>query len=138
MVYRSYSGSDRRRFQRLDVNITVFYRVDLPLSARVLVGNQEVEAIMLNLSAGGIAIVTKYGIPAGTLLIIKFTLTSINKDGEVSVYGPIEVRGEVRSNLTWEDGGYRLGISFTDIDKNNKVEIARFIQMAMSRRKVFY
>jgi len=138
MTYRSYSGSDRRRFQRLDVDIVVFYRVDLPLSVRLLVGNQEVEAIMLNLSTGGMALVTKYGIPGGTLLLIKFTLTSVNKQGEVKVYGPIEVRGEVRSNTKWENNTYRLGISFIDIDQKNKLEIARFVQMAMSKRKVFY
>jgi len=138
MAYLNYSGSDRRRFQRLDVDITVFYRVDLPLSVRMLVGNQDVEATMLNLSSGGIALVTKYGIPGGTLLLIKFTLTSVNKQGEVSLYGPIEVRGEVRSNTKWENNTYRLGISFIDIDQKNKLEIARFVQMAMSKHKAFY
>jgi len=93
---------------------------------------------MLNLSAGGMALVTKYGIPGATLLLIKFTLTSVNKQGEVKIYGPIEARGEVRSNTKWENNTYRLGISFSDIDQKNKLEIARFVQMAMSRRKVFY
>ena len=138
MVYRSYSGSDRRRFQRLDVDITVLYRVDLPLSVRMLIGNQEIEAIMLNLSVGGIALVTKYNIPCATLLLMKFTLTSVNREGKVSLYGPIEVKGEVRSSAKWENSTYRLGISFSDIDHQNKFQIARFVQMAMSRRKVFY
>jgi len=138
MVYRSYSGNDRRRFQRLDVDITVLYRVDLPLSVRMLVGDQEFEAIMLNLSAGGIALVTKNDIPAGTSLSIKFTLTSVNKEGEVSLYGPIEIKGDVRSSNKWEGNNCRLGISFSDIDHKNKLEIVRFVQMAMSRRKVYY
>jgi c-di-GMP-binding flagellar brake protein YcgR len=138
MAYRSYSGSDRRRFQRLDVNIAVFYRVDLPLSARLLVGNQEVEATILNLSVGGIALITKYNIPAGTQLLIRFSLTSINKQGEVSLYGPLELKGDVRHSLKWENDNYRLGISFTDIERKDKLEIARFVQMALGRRKVFY
>jgi len=138
MSYRSYSGSDRRRFQRLDVDITVCYRVDLPLSVRVMVGNQDVDGTMLNLSSGGIALVTRYNIPGGTLLLIKFTLASLNKQGEVSLYGPIEVRGEVRSSTPWESINYRLGISFTEIEQKNKVEIARFVQMAMKRHKAFY
>ena len=138
MAYRSYSGSDRRRFQRLNLNITVFYRVDLPLSVRLLVGNQEVEATMLDLSAGGMGLLTKYEIPVGTLLLIKFTLTSVNRRGEVSFYGPLEVKGEVRSNIKWENDTYRLGISFSDIDRKNKLEIARFVQMAMTKRKVYY
>lgn len=138
MAYRSYSGSDRRRFQRLDVDITVFYRVDLPLSVRILVGNQDVEASMLNLSGGGIALISRYNIPAGTTLLLKFTLASMNKEGEVSLYGPMEIKGEVRSNVKWEEVNYRLGISFIGIEDKDKIEIARFMQMAMTKRKVFY
>ncbi len=52
-MYRRYSGYDRRRFQRLDLNIIFLYRVNEPVFVRMQVGDKDIEATMINLSEGG-------------------------------------------------------------------------------------
>lgn len=132
-MYRRYSGADRRRFNRLDLDITVFYRIHEPLIVRIMIGDKEVEAAMLNLSEGGIAFLTNYDIPKWTMIFMKFTLSKMNKQGDVSLYGPMEIMGEVRSNASLERGEYRLGICFTRIDERDKGEISNFVKMSMER-----
>lgn len=126
-----YSAKDRRRFQRLELNITVYYRVKEPLNIKVMVGDKEIEATMLDLSVGGIGILTKFDIPARTILLIKFTLAKMNKQGQISFYGPMDIDGEVRYNILEDKNQHRLGIRFIKIDKLDQVEIAKFVKMTL-------
>jgi c-di-GMP-binding flagellar brake protein YcgR len=126
--YHRYSGNDRRRFQRLDLNVIVMYSVAEPLTIRATVGDREIEATMLNLSLGGMALLTEYNLPLWTLLDIRFTLTRITKEGTVGMYGPMRIRGEVRSNIPLEEKEYRLGISFIRIEDRDKVELTEFLK----------
>ncbi|MDD2702422.1 MAG: PilZ domain-containing protein [Candidatus Omnitrophica bacterium] len=125
-MYRSYSGNDRRRFQRWRMNLSVIYRVDQPVTVRLMIGDKEVEATTLDLSEGGMALLTDYNIPVGTSLFIKFTLFKVNSDGKVNFYGPIMIGGEVRSNIP-SDKKYRLGICFSQMDPQDKTEMAGFL-----------
>ncbi len=127
-MYRKYSGNDRRRYQRLDLSIIVLYRIDEPVEVRMQLGDKEIEATMLNLSEGGIGLLTNYNIPLWSVLSIKFTLSRMNKHGEVFFQGPMEITGEVRSNVMLKEGEHRLGICFTGVDQKDKVEIVKFIK----------
>lgn len=129
-MYRKYTGQDRRRFQRLDLNVIVVYRVDEPPLVRIQIGEKEIEASMLNLSEGGMALVTRYNLPAWTVLSIKFTLSRIDKDGKVVFYGPMEIRGEVRSSMPLEKNEFRVGICFTEMSQRDRAEIANFVKTA--------
>jgi c-di-GMP-binding flagellar brake protein YcgR len=78
MEKKETAGIERRKFKRLRVNFTVIFQVDRPLVARMTLGwRKEVEALMLDLSEGGMAIVTNYNIPPETILSIKFTLINL-------------------------------------------------------------
>jgi c-di-GMP-binding flagellar brake protein YcgR len=127
-MYRSYSGNDRRRFQRLRMNLSVIYRVDQPVTVRMMIGEKEVEATTLDLSEGGMGLLTEYNIPAGTSLFIKFTLFKVSSDGKVNFYGPVVIGGEVRSSVLSEKK-YRLGICFSQIEPQDKTEMASFLSM---------
>ena len=126
--YHRYSGNDRRRYERLDLDLKVVYRVSGPPIVRLNIGDKEIEATMLNLSLGGMALATEYGIPVWTLLDIKFSLSRMDKEGEVSIYKPMEITGEVRSSILLEDKEYRLGICFTGINDKDKLDLADFIK----------
>ncbi len=115
----------------MDLNIIVLYRIDEPIEVRMQVGNKEIEATMLNLSAGGMALLTDHNIPVWTTLAIKFTLSKMDKQGEVIFYGPMEIIGEVRSNVLVSQNEYRLGIRFTQINLEDKTEIVNFVKMAL-------
>ncbi len=127
-----YSIQDRRRFQRLELNITVYYQIKEPLSIKVMFGDKEIEAMMLNISAGGMGMLTKFNIPARSTLLIKITLAKMDKQGKVSFYGPMEVVGEVKYNVLEEDKQYRLGIRFIKVERQDQVEITNFIKMTLN------
>ncbi len=130
-MYRSYSGNDRRRFQRLRMNLSVIYKVDQPVTVRMLIGDKEVEATTLDLSEGGMALLTDFNIPVSTSLFIKFTLFKVGGDGKVNFYGPVVIGGEVRSNVLSEKK-YRLGICFSQIEPQDKTEMADFLSKTKS------
>ena len=131
-MYHRYSGYDRRKYQRLDLNIVLLYRVNEPIVVRMQVGDKEVEATMLNLSEGGMGFLTNYNIPVGTELLIKFTLSRMDKECKITFHGPMKIVGEVRSNFALERSEYRLGVCFTKIALQDKTEIISFIKTTLS------
>ena len=125
----AFLGDERRKSKRVRVSLSVIYRVNEPLTVRLLTANKEIKASILNLSDGGIAILTDYDVPVGTVLIMRFTLFKIDNE-DVSFYGPVEITGEVRYN-TKEEGQCRIGVQFTKIDEDDKKEIVNFSTMAI-------
>lgn len=99
------------------------------MDVKVMVGDKEIEATMLDISANGIGLLTGFDIPAYTILSLKFTLEKMNKAGEVSFYGPMEITGEVRYNVLQDKSLHHLGIYFKKIDKDDQCEITNFVKM---------
>ena len=126
MVDKIFSR-DQRRFKRIKVNLSVIYRLARPAAIRLLIGNKEVKATMLDLSEGGISVLTNYDIPKVTALLIKFILFKI-ENNDVCFYGPMKIGGEVRYNMPLGGNEYRLGICFKKINKLDKSEITNFVK----------
>jgi len=124
-----YVGPDRRKFKRLQVSFIVFYKVDSPLHVRMLIGEREVNAIMLDLSESGMGILTNYKMPESTLLSIKFILVNERTISKERVRS-MEIKGQVRYSALAEKGAYRIGIHFTDISEDDRDAIAYFVKMA--------
>lgn len=122
------TNKERREFKRLKINITIVYRVNKPSHIKVLVGEEEVEAVTLDLSQGGMSILTKYDIPVLAILSIEFMIYNIDGLNKFRFYKSIKVIGEVRTNIPGENNDYRVGIIFTKIDQEDKLEIANFVQ----------
>ncbi len=129
MANTPYFGPERRSFSRLRLRLAVVYQVNKPLTLRMQIGDKEILATALDLSEGGVAISTNFDIPAQTNLLIKFTLFKVDPNGHVNFYGPMEIIGEVRSNVLAEDQMRRLGICFTNIDDKDKKEIINFVKL---------
>ncbi len=49
--------SEKRKYPRLQVNITVIYEVSQPLAVKILVGNKEIEAKALDISENGMRLI---------------------------------------------------------------------------------
>lgn len=88
--------------------------------------NQEIRATMIDLSEGGVSILTSHDIPEGTVLSMKFTLFRVDND-DVSFYGPMDIVGEVRYHHALANNEYRLGILFRKVEEEDRGEIANFI-----------
>jgi c-di-GMP-binding flagellar brake protein YcgR len=126
-VDKKGSDKDNRKYKRLRVNLSVIYRINKPTTLRMMVGNKEIRSTMLDLSEGGLSLLTDTNIPLSAVLLIKFTLFRVEEE-DVSFYGPMEIMGEVRYNMPLGGSEYRLGISFQRISKQDQVEIANFVR----------
>jgi c-di-GMP-binding flagellar brake protein YcgR len=129
MHYMS-AGNDRRRFQRLKLNLDLVYKVETPIILRIRLGDKEIEATTLDISEGGMAFLTDYDIPVLSGLALKFTLFKLARSGEINFYRPMQIEGEVRSNNLSENKEYRLGICFVKKDAAVKDEISNFVKSA--------
>lgn len=112
------------------MSLTVIYRVNEPLSARMLTADKEIQATIKDLSESGMAILTDYPIAASTILLIRFTLFKVEKE-DVCFYGPVEIMGEVRYSTPLDSDLHRLGINFIKIEEQDRREIADFVKRVM-------
>jgi c-di-GMP-binding flagellar brake protein YcgR len=112
----NYQGLERRSHKRVKINCTVIYRLNEPLSTHFMVRGRDIEAKMIDISQAGMAMVTNYDIPVETKLSMRFTLLKVNKE-VINFSGPVEVTGQVRSNVPLEKEGHRLGIYFTNVKR---------------------
>ena len=117
---------DRRRSQRVKAEFIVTYKVDRPIKVFMRVGGKELNALMLNLSDTGMAVLTKYKIPVFTVVLIKFTLIDLNANVEDRSKS-MDILGEVRHNVFLESDEYQLGISFFQISMKDKNSLAAFV-----------
>jgi c-di-GMP-binding flagellar brake protein YcgR len=120
-------GSERRRFRRYKLTLNAFYRIDTPVYVRMWFGDQEFEAATLDISAGGIALLTNLDIPVASTLNINITLFRLDRDGKVIYFSPGELLGEVRAKTPYDQKNFRLNICFVHPDNVVVDEINRFI-----------
>lgn len=122
------SGSERRRAERVRVNITVAYQIEKPISIRMLVGEEEVEATIVDISEGGLAILTKHDLPIDTLLVVEFMLIRSEKETSFKYYESVKIKGEVKSSIVLAEDKYRLGVAFKGLNEESKSKIATFVK----------
>jgi c-di-GMP-binding flagellar brake protein YcgR len=126
MLEAANSRRERRLFKRLRVNLAIVFRVDKSSKMRMQIENKDIRATMIDLSQGGVSILTNHDISEGTILSMQFTLFKVDSD-DVSFYGPMDIVGEVRYHHILSNDEYRLGIVFKKIEKDDRGEIASFI-----------
>jgi c-di-GMP-binding flagellar brake protein YcgR len=132
MDSRKFAGHNRRGFPRLDVNIAVVYDIRRPLIIRMLIGDKPIEAKMLNISPGGVSLLTDYDITPDTLLTLRFALSRLDGHAHLDVLNPMEISAEVRYCIPQKPDKYRLGIAFLDINEKDRAAIENFINTALS------
>ncbi|MBU0503428.1 MAG: PilZ domain-containing protein [Candidatus Omnitrophota bacterium] len=123
-----YSGEERRGHKRVPVNFIIRYHIRKPLEVVMLIGNMEVNAVMIDLCESGMSLITDYDIPVGTELSLKFTLVNTYTWDQSRRNKVIEVLGCVADVIPIGKSN-RLGISFTELSKQHAVIIADFVKL---------
>ncbi|MCX5669046.1 MAG: PilZ domain-containing protein [Candidatus Omnitrophica bacterium] len=128
-------GQNRRKSERIDVAFTLVYSVKKPYSLRISLGLiDDIDALMINLSDLGMAIITKHDIPLGTELYIKFNIIDLCLTGDER-WRHMEITGDVVSNIILPDVSnrvsHRIGICFINISSENKIAISDFVKRNM-------
>ena len=120
-------GKERRKSERIDVAFTLTYSVEKSYTLHISLGLVDnVEAIMVNLSDLGMAIITNYDIPRGAQLYIKFNLINMRLSGD-DRWRFMKITGEAVSNVKLLDENHRVGIRFKKISEEDKVAISTFV-----------
>ena len=112
----TYINADRRNYKRVRMNCTVVYRMNQPPDAHFVMKGKDIDARMIDISQGGMAMVTNQDIPVSTVLSMRFAMLNVDKEA-VKFSGPLEVTGEVKSSMPLEKNEHRLGIYFTKMKK---------------------
>ncbi|MBN1697474.1 MAG: PilZ domain-containing protein [Spirochaetales bacterium] len=105
---------EKREYRRLDINIAVSYDLDK--------GRKWTETETKNLSAGGICLLTKEALQAGTHLTLKFRLPDTSES--------LEVRGEIMWNQKYvinDEEYYDNGIKFIAMSERERGLIGKYI-----------
>jgi len=134
MSNQSPSGSEKRTSKRLRANFTLYYQVNKPPTVVMDIGyGREIEALMLDLSDGGMAILTNIDIPVDTVLLIKFTLINraLKDDNRII---KVDMTGMVCYNRLLENEEHRLGIQFTRISDHDKKAISEFVSVSAIKK----
>jgi len=122
-----YGGIERRRFKRLSVKFSVAYLVQRPTEVAMRVGNQKIEADMLDLSEEGMAIKTAYNIPLGTSLLIHFILVYAYESYE-NIVQEMEIEGSIVNRAELPGHFFKLGIHFAKIKPEDRKVIYDFVR----------
>ncbi|KPK97533.1 MAG: hypothetical protein AMJ95_08685 [Omnitrophica WOR_2 bacterium SM23_72] len=125
---KAYGGAERRRFTRLPVSFTVFYRVNAPAVIRIKVGDKEIIALASDISEGGMAIVTDCEIPIVSVITVKFVMLNDKAFDSSKKSQSVTVMGEVRYNIVEKQGReYRIGVRFLDLCEEDRRFICNFV-----------
>jgi len=121
-------SKNRRRSQRQDVAFTLIYGVKKPYALRVRLGlSDDIDALMRDLSDSGVAMITKFDLPKGTQLHIKFNFINLFLTGQERSRR-MEIAAEVASCVDLGKGNYRIGMCFNNISDEDKTAIRNFIK----------
>lgn len=123
---------EKRKYPRIGLNTTIRYRIKKPRSILVLLGDEEIKAAALDLSEEGLALTTERDIPPGANISVNFPLLDSSVAGHLNSPQPLEVFGQVRSNVPAEGNQHRLGVRFMDIEPGSKDLIRNFVNGILS------
>ncbi|MDD2657949.1 MAG: PilZ domain-containing protein [Candidatus Pacebacteria bacterium] len=127
-MYNRHWGHDHRRYQRLNLNLVVWYKVVTPDELRQKFGDKEREVVTIDVSPLGMAFTCIYQIPVYSGLALKFIVFSANYGSRGHLAIPLEITGEVRSCIPHENNEYRVGVYFKQIESNKQVELMRLMR----------
>jgi c-di-GMP-binding flagellar brake protein YcgR len=121
-------GKNRRSSFRQDTAFTLNYGIEQPYSLRAKLGlRDDLEALMLDLSETGMAMVTAVELPRGAQLHIKFNFINLFLYGQERTRR-MELSAKVISHAELDNGDYRIGVSFNKISPEDKEAIKDFIR----------
>jgi c-di-GMP-binding flagellar brake protein YcgR len=92
------------------------------------VGDKEIDALAMDISGGGMALLTNYEIPVATIVTVKFIIVNDRAIIAAKRSRSIEVQGEVRYCSLTNQKAYRLGVRFIDLTDDDRRFIDEFIK----------
>jgi c-di-GMP-binding flagellar brake protein YcgR len=115
---------ENRKFRRVSVMFYLRYRAEGACACDVKVGKEGQQATVVNISEGGLAILTENPIPEMTKLDLEFHLALEEKE-----LPPVVAVGQVCYNFPLSDQArYQTGVEFIMIKEKDRALIGDFIR----------
>jgi c-di-GMP-binding flagellar brake protein YcgR len=122
-MVNQHSKKERRKFARVKNKCVIMSKISSPASGGVISRNKEFNAIMLDLSIGGMAFLNRSNIPKNTLLTNKFILINNITANQARRLRLVEVKAKALYSLLTKKGMYRIGLQFTRLSKDARIFI---------------
>lgn len=123
---------EKRRYQRLNVNLSVMFRVMGPERIFEMVHGQEFEGKTIDISLGGTALISSYFLPPKARLFVKFIIYETDHVGAMQSYEVLTVFAEVRSAVVHNDHRhYRLGLAFVDLNEDRLAKLNDIVESSL-------
>jgi c-di-GMP-binding flagellar brake protein YcgR len=107
-----YTGPERRKYKRLKV-----FHLSVPIVLKTNTEGLSIPGILLDISAGGIGILTFKEIPVNTVVNLQINLNYIKTD-------------IIKAKVVWIkqlDKTYRAGLQFIEISKKDFEQISNYV-----------
>ncbi|MCX7910885.1 MAG: PilZ domain-containing protein [Endomicrobia bacterium] len=107
-----YQNTERRKYKRLNV-----YHLLQPIQIKTSKENISIAGILLDISAGGIGILSFKEIPVETITELTINLHNIRTD-------------IIKARVVWvksQEKIYRIGLQFIEISKKDFIQISNFV-----------
>lgn len=107
-----YQNTERRKYKRLNV-----YHLLQPIQIKTSKENISIAGILLDISAGGIGILSFKEIPLETITELTINLHNIKTD-------------IIKARVVWvksQEKIYRIGLQFIEISKKDFIQISNFV-----------
>lgn len=128
----SCSRIEKRRYQRLQVDLSVLFRVMGPAKIFEMVQGQEFEGKTIDISLGGTAVITSYFLPPKSRLFVKFVIYETDHLGQAIFHEVLTAFAEVRSAIVHHDRRhYRLGLSFQELSEDRLYKLNDIIESSL-------
>lgn len=128
---------ERRQDKRVNVRFTVSCEIYNSPRVVMVIGGKSLYALMIDLSEGGMAIETKYKLPVKSILFMKFTLINHFTNDDESRFREMDMAGEVKYRIPFEEKKHRVGIMFTKLAAEDKQAIGEFVKRAIKPREPY-
>ncbi|MCU0666470.1 MAG: PilZ domain-containing protein [Candidatus Omnitrophica bacterium] len=125
----SYSGFDKRKHKRFRIQLVVTYRREAVLDVVIRHGDKNEKGLLLDISEGGISLLSHMDISVGSILYVQFSFAQV-KDFGLDLTGDIKLRGQVRYCTVEKDNMYKLGVCFVDVKDKARKDIESFLFFA--------
>ncbi len=123
---------EKRRFQRVALDVVLFFRVDKPPEVRLRIGKEARTGHAVDISEVGISFLVDAEIPKGAEMEISFSLMlEKGKSERIAARGTV-----VYSFPRLPKKTYRIGVLFTELADNDRKMITEYVKLLFLHPKM--
>jgi c-di-GMP-binding flagellar brake protein YcgR len=118
---------ESRRSKRARVFVKVIVEIQDASKQHFNISKKSVVTDLLDISALGIGLSTKYFFPKGIMLKLKFSLPIMAENEDLDLVHFENILGRVCYCISSDAGSMRMGIEFVEIEERLKESISKFV-----------